>query len=207
MTKTSFFKNKKILVQMIRDEVKFTIKNMIDNGIDEDFIDEMFMNGVFSYMKDNETVWVNWTPSSWNNQNSMKNIQTFFNEDDGEYVDFYKMNKDCLNDSSKKYTLILDNWIINHSESEDASCGITHIISNDEIHEIYINWQMSGVLVDCTDMITLKTFIRNIVDSVRRMYHFDDDFEALDFIYFDVYGKDVPLKDLLKMVQKNRKKD
>lgn len=204
MDKETFLRNKRILCGMIGKRIPFTIDNMMNEGIEEEFVTDMFRFGVFTYREDNRTVWVNWKDDNPLNHKNMKSVQRYYEETEGKTVNLYDINEVCRKNPNSTYVGECGNYTIRHNQNDECSCGTTVISSDDERKNIVIMWKACEITVDATDKEVLKEFLEPILYAGQKLFGTDELLDSMDFIEFYIDGEemdDMEIMDLLDFIE------
>jgi hypothetical protein len=204
MDKETFLRNKRILCGMIGKKIPFTVYNMMNEGIDEDFVTDMFRFGVFTYMKDKKTVWINWKDDNPLNHKNMKSVQRYYEEMKGNTINLYDINELCRKNPNNTYVGEYGNYTIKHNQNNECSCGTTVISSNNEEKSIIIVWKACEITVDSTDKEILKDFLEPILEACQKLFETDELLDSMDFIEFYIDGEeidDMEIIDLLDFIE------
>lgn len=211
ITKKLFQDNKKIMMNMIDRKEIFSEENMIRNGMNDFFIKEMLNEKIFSLMKDN-IIWVNWK------KNNLHSGRTLFNYEKKNFpsksekyrlltldndVDFFNINESMMNKPCQIFKKECYDYIIYHKEEADLSRGTTLLYFFKSYHEtnhsMSIDWQSSGIYVDCSDTDILYTFIKKLYDASKR-FGVNNVYDFVDCVCVD--NVDVSYEMILDMIKK-----
>lgn len=216
LKKDMFDNNRKILVKMLHKKEKFNKDNMLKNGMDEDFINEMFYNKIFYYIKrydDLESnIWINWRTNRRYNGATLNNYaKKYFPSKKQKYklltmhndLDLFKINQTYMNKPNETFRQEYADYVIYHKETSDCSKGVTLISFFQTSNCLSIDWQISGMFVDCSDYNMLYTFIESIYSASTKLlgvctpYDFVD---CVDIMVDDCMVDDEIILDMLENV-------